>query len=596
MTQTLDNKPKITCKPGTFGHLLKVSTINEAAVNAFPRWLVTTCYGLILFGIYLTILKGVVWIVIVFAAVALFLLIQYGMKPAQQLIRFLESNDDAWMRYSGIPQQALDPKLLNQSVEKLDRQREKFQRALAAKTGEDFRQLVDEVDFDGEAEATPLNALEAMQQHLASWDSSLFFAGSSRSGKTTASQHYAAVLKPFYFSLKPDYMPKGVMGVQGSMDSPEELYYWLLPFYQEFKYRVKHRLTDEEPLWIFIDELETQLSSLERSDKQKDKEATKLLPEVVGMVNSILKLGNAHKVRLGLITQSVLSKNTKLDTDSMAGLSWLLCGSELGGFGAFKSDRIKSRCSETTMGQVKLMIDHPNGVRGFWWLMELKGNFRLIEAPAPLAETELEQIPHFDPSKHPYQGRQLAPGEEVDLNQPPFANGAGQIPEQPHNGKGRTVAAKANFGQSIKTGLGKLRDGIRHGLGIDEDDMVIDTTAQTITPLEEELRELRSLFHEDLDLLKEFEEIAPVLPSLDETLQGVVLFSMRNGAVTAKHVVNFGPSKGRLYRPIKAEGVKQLFNELEAMGIGAISQLGADDPNPYYQALKFDGRTFSPNS
>ncbi len=589
MTQTLSN-PKITYKPGSLGHLLKVATINEAAVNAFPRWLVAACYGLILFGLYLTILKGIVWIAVVFIAVSFFLLIQYGMKPAQQLVRFLESNEDAWMRYSGIPQSALDPKLLNESIEKLDRQCEKFQRALAAKTGEEFQQLTGELEWQ-EDQAAPLNALEAMQEHLASWDSSLFFAGSSRSGKTTASQHYAAFLKPYYFSLKPDYMPKGVQGVQGSMDSPEQLYYWLLPFYQEFKYRVKHRLTDEPPLWIFIDELETHLSSLERADKKRGKDELKLFPETVGMLNGILKLGNAHKVRLGLITQSVLSKNTKLDTDSMAGLSWLLCGSELGGFGAFKSDRIKSRCSEATMEQVKLMIDHPNGVKGFWWLMELKGSFRLIEAPAPLAATELEQISHFNPSKHPFQGRKLPPSEKVDLNQPPFANGAQPIPEQPHNGK-----AKSDLWTSTKVVLGDFRNKIRHAVGADEFTTAVNVPAQPVpkSPLDEEVDKVRIAIAGNALLEEQLEACLPTLEQIyrDDRLDllRIARLSMERGLITIRQIQKVGSSE---MRRMTTGQIKGLLETLEGYYyLGAIYPEERES-NIAYLAFDQDDRTAS---
>lgn len=595
MTPTFDHKPKITCKPGTFGHLLKVSTINEAAVNAFPRWLVMTCYGLILFGIYLTILKGIIWIAIVFAAVALFLLIQYGMKPAQQLIRFLESHDDAWMRYSGIPLQSLDPKLLNQSIEKLDRQREKFHRALAAKTGEDFRQLVGEVDWENEVDTPPLNALEAMQQHLASWDSSLFFAGSSRSGKTTASQHYAAVLKPYYFSLKPDFMPPEVKGVQGSLEQSEQLYLWLLPFYQEFKYRVKHRLTEEAPLWLFIDELETQLSNLERADKQRDKEAIKLLPEVVGMVNSILKLGNAHKVRFGLITQSVLSKNTKLDTDAMAALSWLLCGSELGGFGAFKSDRIKSRCSEATLGQVKLMIDHPDGVRGFWWLMELKGNFRLLEAPAPIAEAQLQQIGHFDPNRHPFQGRQLAPGEEVDWNQSTSSRATTPIAQPSRNGqKGK---GKAALMKSAKVGLTKLRDRIRHAVGADEYVMnTVDTSAQPVpkTPLEEELDKVRVAIAGNAHLEQQLEACLPTLEQIyrDDRLDllRIVRLSMERGLISIRQIQKLGSSE---MRRMNTGEIHALLQTLEGHYYLGVIYPEDKESNIAYLAFDEDERTAS---
>jgi hypothetical protein len=302
------------------------------------------------------------------------------------------------------------------------------------------------------------------------------------------------------------------------------------------------------------------------------------------MVNAILKLGNAHQVRLGLITQSVLTKNTRLDSDSMAALSWLLCGSELGGFGAFKSDRVKARCSEQTLGQVRMMVDHPDGVRGFWWLLELRGNFRLLQAPAPLAESELEQIPHFDIRNHPFRGRSLPPDQDLE-----------PLPEftQP-----RTAASGSGFWQTTKIGLQKVGDGIKHALGVEPEDPVVAVPAQPapVDPIAEELNQFRTWLADDPDLLAELEEIAPRIPQLDEAKQGIVLFSLRNGAVNAKHVINFAPSKGRLYRPLRAEGVRQLFNELEAMGIGAISQIGEDDPNPYYQALSLDGRTFSSNS
>jgi hypothetical protein len=568
-------------RPGTFGHLLRESTINGIAVNSFPRWLVGCCYGLILFGLYLAILKGIPWFALLFAAIAFFLLFQYGLKPAQKLIRFLEHNDHAWVRYSGIPLENLDPKLLNTSIDVLDERRARYQRALQAKDGQSFRDLMALAEEEVETEAAPPNALEAMQQHLRSWDSSLFFAGSSRTGKTSATQHYAAILQPYYFSLKPDFMPKGVKGVQGALEEPDQLYYWILPFYREFKYRVKNRLENEHPLWIFVDELETNLASLERWQEQQPKGSQNLYKEAVGMMNGILKLGNAHQVRFGFITQSVLSKNTRLDSDLMAALAWLFCGSELGGFGAFKSDRIKARCSEQTLGQVKMMVDHPDGVRGFWWLMELRGNFRLLQAPALLPATELERIPHYEVRNHPFQGRSLLPEQDRE-----------PLPEP------QPPAAAPTLFQTAKTGLQRMGEGIKHALGVESDfqPTAVAPAAAPVDSIGEELAQLRSLFTEDREALMEFDAIAPLIPNLNEAMQGIVLFSLRNGAVTSRHMINFAPGRRKLYRPLKAEGVKQLFSELDSMGIGVISQSGSDDPNPYYQALTLDGRTFSPNS
>lgn len=576
---TRPNFDQITYKPGTFGHLLKLSTINGIAVNAFPRWLVTSCYALILFGLYLAILKAIPWIALLFAGVAFFLLLQYGLKPARNLIRFLESNPHAWIRYSGIPPACLDPTLLNTSVDQLDQQRERFHQALRASTGEAFRALVAAVD--AEAEVTSLSALDAMQQHLQSWDSSLFFAGSSRTGKTAATQHYAALLKPYYYSLKPDFMPIGVPGVQGALEQPDQFYDWLLPFYREFQYRVKHRLVDEVPLWVFIDELETNLTNLERWDRSLDKDDPKLLPETLAMLNGVLKLGNAHQVRLGLITQSILSKNTRLDSDSMSALSWLLCGSELGGFGAFKSDRIKSRCSEQTLGQVKMMTDHPDGVRGFWWLIELRGNFRLLPAPPPIPESALQQIPHFNPNQHPFQGRQLASGQAVELTMPTA---------MPSSHPGMPAG---NFWNTAQSSLHRLGDGIKYALGVEAEPTSPPVAANTI---EADLQQVRDRFAGDAELLDDLNAIAPLIPDLDVARQGIVLFSLKQGAIQARHLINFAPGKGKLYRPLKTEGVKQLFYELEALGIGEVSATGDDDPNPYYRALKLDSRTFSPNS
>lgn len=585
-----DKEFPVSYKPGSLGHLLKLSTINQAAIDAFPRWLVMSCYALILFGLYLTILKGIIWIAIVFSGVSFFLLYQYGMKPSEQLIRFLEANPHAWLRYSGLDPEHLDPKLLNTSVEKLDARRAKFQQALAAKTGEDFALAL--AGADEEQESPAIDAIEAMRQHLESWDSSLFFAGSSRSGKTTASQHYAAVLKPFYFSLKPDWMPAGVNGCQGEFDSPDQLYYWLLPFYREFKYRVANRLEQEPPLWIFIDELETQLDELERWDKKQGKEAQKLFPETVSMLNKILKIGNAHGVKLGLVTQSNLSKNTRLDSDAMKALSWLLCGSEKGGFGAFKSDRLKSLCSDSTLGQVKLMTEHPDGVKGFWWLLELKGNFRLLPAPGPLPQSDLQQIPRFDLANHPYQGRQLPPGQDEPLSSPVESNG--------HNGNGK--AAPKSFASgwttTIKDAAAGFRDKVRSAVGV-EDFKTVDIPARPVprTALDEELDKTRAAIAGNSDLETQLDLCLPTLEQIHKDkrldLLRIARLSMERGFITVRTIQKSGTPQ---HRAMSTGQILEQLNTLEQhYFLGAIYQADRES-NIGYLVFEGDDRNASANN
>jgi hypothetical protein len=380
-------------RPGTLGHLLRVATLNDVTIATVPGWYTGICYVIALFGLYLAIAFGS-WhfaVLLFAAAVGLYWV---KLRSGLKLLRFLEKHPTAWKRYSKIPLDELEKTNLHETLESLDARK--------------FRPEMLDEDFDHESlygRAVPLSGEEALAQHLESWDSSLFFCGPSRTGKTTAAQQYFKRLQPFYYSLKPDYVPANCIGVQGNLERPELLLDWLKPFHDEFRYRVANRLTEEPELWVSIDELETNLELIESRDRQLPKDEPKVAPQILSMINEVLKLGNAHKVRLALVTQSFLSKNTRLDTSSMDGLSWLICGSELGGFKAFQSDRVKSRVTPEVRGQIALMIEHPEGVKGFWWLMELKGRFQLVAAAAPLHPDDLVQVQPFNPNAHPFRGR-----------------------------------------------------------------------------------------------------------------------------------------------------------------------------------------------
>ncbi len=329
-----DRKPEDTemletYRPGTFGHLLKVATLNDVTIRIVPSWYIALCYIIFLFGLYLAIAFGT-WHFALLLFIAAAVLYWVKMRAGLKLLHYLESHPTAWKRYSGIHPEKLKQTNLHETLEAIDARLYRPEMLDAT------------YNHDTAYDSTvPLAGEAAIRQHLESWDSSLFFCGPSRTGKTSAAQQYFTILSPYYYSLKPDFIPANCVGVQGSLDQPELLLDWLKPFHEEFRYRVANRLVDEPELWIAIDEHETSLDLIEARDKQLPKDEPKVAPQIVSMLNEILKVGNAHKVRLALITQSFLSKNTRLDTSSMDGLSWLICGSELGGFKAFQSDRVK---------------------------------------------------------------------------------------------------------------------------------------------------------------------------------------------------------------------------------------------------------------
>jgi hypothetical protein len=73
----------------------------------------------------------------------------------------------------------------------------------------------------------------------------------------------------------------------------------------------------------------------------------------------------------------------------------------------------------------------------------------------------------------------------------------------------------------------------------------------------------------------------------------LALFSMENGAVKARDVYNKAPSRRKLFHPLKVEGIRQLFEELESKSIGEVI---GDDSEAFYRAFLRDDRTLSANS
>lgn len=120
---------------------------------------------------------------------------------------------------------------------------------------------------------------------------------------------------------------------------------------------------------------------------------------------------------------------------------------------------------------------------------------------------------------------------------------------------------------------------------------------QAQNALQEQYERVRFAITDLPELAQQLKDYKPIFQKLmneqRKDLVTIALFSMEHGGIRAKDVYNHAPSRRKLFHPIKTEGIRQLFEELETRGIGEVI---GDDPDAFYTAFFKDDRSFSANS
>lgn len=115
--------------------------------------------------------------------------------------------------------------------------------------------------------------------------------------------------------------------------------------------------------------------------------------------------------------------------------------------------------------------------------------------------------------------------------------------------------------------------------------------------LQAQYQKVREAIEGNSDFQEQLREYLPSFKQLvaeqRRDLITLALFSMEYGSVQATDVYNRAPYCKQLFHPLKLEGVRQLFEELESKGIGEVT---GDHSEAYYRAFLRDYRYLSANS
>lgn len=116
-------------------------------------------------------------------------------------------------------------------------------------------------------------------------------------------------------------------------------------------------------------------------------------------------------------------------------------------------------------------------------------------------------------------------------------------------------------------------------------------------PLKLQFERVKQQIAGHADFEGQLKEYYPVIKKLlQESRRDLItlaLFSMEHGAVKAREVYNKAPNRRKLFHPIKVEGIRQLFEDLESRGMGEVI---GDDSEAFYRAFFRDDRSISANS
>ncbi len=115
--------------------------------------------------------------------------------------------------------------------------------------------------------------------------------------------------------------------------------------------------------------------------------------------------------------------------------------------------------------------------------------------------------------------------------------------------------------------------------------------------LRAQYQKVRETIQDNSDFQKQLQAYVPSIKQLiaeqRRDLITLALFSMECGAIQASDVYNKAPYCRQLFHPLKLEGIRQLFEELETKGIGEVM---GDHSEVYYRAFLRDDRYLSANS